>query len=56
LHEQVPGGKMAGMVTYMTTYPTTCNPEDAIANMKAKELLVDFYFDILAQGEYFRLM
>jgi 6-phospho-beta-glucosidase len=52
LHELVPGGKMAGMVTYMTTYPTTSKPEDAIANMKAKELLVDFYFDVFAHGEY----
>lgn len=52
LHEIVPGGKMAGMVTYMTTYPVTCKPEDAIANMKAKELLNDFYFDVFAHGEY----
>lgn len=52
LHEIVPDGKMAGMVTYMTTYPHTCKPEDAIANMKAKELLVDFYFDVFVHGEY----
>lgn len=52
LHELVPDGKMAGMVTYMTTYPHTCKPEDAIANMKAKELLVDFYLDVFAHGEY----
>jgi 6-phospho-beta-glucosidase len=52
LHELVPGGKMAGMVTYQVTYPNTCKPEDAIANMKAKELLVDFYFDVFSNGEY----
>lgn len=52
LHELVPDGKMAGMVTYMTTYPHTCKPEDALANMKAKELLVDFYFDVFSHGEY----
>ncbi|WP_026692343.1 glycoside hydrolase family 1 protein [Peribacillus kribbensis] len=52
LHELVPGGQMAGMVTYMTTYPNTCKPEDAIANLKAKELLADFYFDVFAHGEY----
>lgn len=52
LHELVPGGQMAGMVTYMATYPNTCKPEDALANMKAKELLVDFYFDVFAYGEY----
>ncbi|PKG23536.1 glycoside hydrolase family 1 protein [Niallia nealsonii] len=52
LHEIVPEGKMAGMVTYLTTYPNTCKPKDAIANMKAKEWLVDFYFDVFAHGEY----
>ncbi|WP_418791159.1 glycoside hydrolase family 1 protein [Niallia taxi] len=52
LHELVPGGQMAGMVTYMTTYPNSCLPEDVIANMKAKELLVDFYLDVFATGEY----
>ncbi|WP_409293771.1 glycoside hydrolase family 1 protein [Peribacillus sp. SCS-26] len=52
LHDLVPGGQMAGMVTYMTTYPHTCKPEDAIANIHAKELLVDFYFDVFAHGEY----
>jgi 6-phospho-beta-glucosidase len=52
LHELVPGGQMAGMVTYQVTYPNTCKPEDVIANMKAKELLVDFFFDVFANGEY----
>jgi 6-phospho-beta-glucosidase len=52
LHELVPGGKMAGMVTYLTTYPATSKPEDTIANLKAKELLNDFYFDVFAHGEY----
>ncbi|MBC2724558.1 MAG: glycoside hydrolase family 1 protein, partial [Desulfosporosinus sp.] len=52
LHEIVPDGKMAGMVTYLTTYPATCKPEDALANMKAKELLADFFFDVFSHGEY----
>ncbi|TDT62304.1 glycoside hydrolase family 1 protein [Fonticella tunisiensis] len=52
LHEMVPDGKMSGMITYMTTYPATCKPEDALANVKAKELLVDFFFDVFARGEY----
>ncbi|RTR33899.1 glycoside hydrolase family 1 protein [Robertmurraya yapensis] len=52
LHELVPGGQMAGMVTYTTTYPHTPQPKDAIANLKAKELLADFYFDVFANGEY----
>ncbi|WP_322552636.1 glycoside hydrolase family 1 protein (plasmid) [Priestia megaterium] len=52
LHELVPGGKMAGMVTYLTTYPATSRPQDTIANIKAKELLVDFYLDVFAHGTY----
>ncbi|CAH0346474.1 glycoside hydrolase family 1 protein [Bacillus sp. CECT 9360] len=52
LHELVPDGKMAGMVTYITTYPATCKPEDVLANMKAKELLNDLYFDVFSHGEY----
>lgn len=52
LHEIVPGGKMAGMVTYTTIYPHTSNPRDALAAMKAKELLCDFFFDVFAFGEY----
>ncbi|WP_226038312.1 glycoside hydrolase family 1 protein [Aquibacillus saliphilus] len=52
LHEIIPGGQMAGMITYFTTYPLTPKPEDAIANYKAKELLNDFYFDVFANGEY----
>jgi len=52
LHEIIPDGKMAGMITYMTTYPISCRPDDVIANVKAKELLIDFYCDVFANGEY----
>jgi len=52
LHEIVPDGKMGGMVTYMTTYPMTCDPKDALANIKVKELFNDLYFDVFASGEY----
>jgi 6-phospho-beta-glucosidase len=52
LHEIIPDGKMAGMITYQLTYPYSCKPEDVIANAKAKELLTDFFFDIFANGEY----
>ncbi|MBA4493972.1 glycoside hydrolase family 1 protein [Paenactinomyces guangxiensis] len=52
LHELIPDGKMGGMVTYLTTYPATCKPADVLANIKAKELLVDFYLDVFAHGEY----
>ncbi|WP_269431501.1 glycoside hydrolase family 1 protein [Domibacillus indicus] len=52
LHDIIPGGQMAGMITYFTVYPHSPKPEDAIAAMKAKELLDDFYFDVFAHGEY----
>ncbi|PEL08336.1 glycoside hydrolase family 1 protein [Bacillus sp. AFS017336] len=52
LHEIIPDGKMAGMVTYLTTYPISCRPTDVIANVKTKELLIDFYCDVFANGEY----
>ena len=52
LHEIIPDGQMAGMITYFTSYPYSPKPEDALANYKAKEILNDFYFDIFANGEY----
>ncbi|WP_407271722.1 glycoside hydrolase family 1 protein [Radiobacillus sp. PE A8.2] len=52
LHEIIPDGQMAGMITYFTTYPLTPQPEDVLANYKAKELLNDFYFDVFSFGEY----
>jgi 6-phospho-beta-glucosidase len=52
LHEIILDGKIAGMITYMTTYPISCKPSDVIANVKAKELLIDFYCDVFANGEY----
>ncbi|MFZ4451219.1 glycoside hydrolase family 1 protein [Salibacterium aidingense] len=52
LHEIIPSAWMGGMVTYFTTYPASPKPEDALANVKTKELLVDLYFDIFANGEY----
>ncbi|MGG3922447.1 glycoside hydrolase family 1 protein, partial [Geobacillus thermodenitrificans] len=38
LREIAPEAKIGGMVTYLTTYPATCQPEDALANVQAKEL------------------
>lgn len=52
MHEIIPDGKMGGMVTYMTTYPMTCKPEDALANLKVKEFFNDLYFDVFVNGEY----
>ena len=52
LHELVPDAKMGGMIAYTPTYPATCQPNDVLASVKVKELLVDSYFDVFAQGEY----
>lgn len=52
LHEIIPDGKMGGMTAYMTTYPITCSPKDALANIKARELLYDVYNDVFVNGEY----
>ncbi|KPC99414.1 Aryl-phospho-beta-D-glucosidase BglH [Geobacillus sp. BCO2] len=50
LREIAPEAKIGGMVTYLTTYPATCRPEDALANVQAKELFLDFFFDVFARG------
>ncbi|WKA46387.1 glycoside hydrolase family 1 protein [Geobacillus zalihae] len=52
LREIAPEAKIGGMVTYLTTYPATCRPEDALANVQAKELFIDFFFDVFARGAY----
>ena len=52
LHEIVEDGQMGGMLTYITIYPDTSNPEDVLASMKVKEKLNDLYFDLFARGEY----
>jgi len=56
LHEIIPDGKMGGMITYLTTYPATCKPEDALANAKAKEYLIDFFLDTFIRGQYPKYM
>jgi 6-phospho-beta-glucosidase len=52
MKELIPDAKMGGMLAYNTTYPLTCKPEDALANLKVKELMNDFFFDVFAHGEY----
>jgi 6-phospho-beta-glucosidase len=52
MREIIPEGKMGGMISYLLTYPATSKPEDILANYKAKELLNDFYLDVLTGGEY----
>jgi 6-phospho-beta-glucosidase len=52
LHELVPDAKMGGMITYTTTYPATCKPEDVLANIETKEIMSDVYFEVFSHGTY----
>ncbi|MCD7034543.1 glycoside hydrolase family 1 protein [Metabacillus sp. GX 13764] len=52
LHEIIPDGKMAGMITYMTTYPISSKPEDVLASVRANELLNNFCLEVFSRGEY----
>lgn len=52
MREIIPNGKMGGMISYLSTYPASSKPEDVLANLKAKERLIDLYLDVFASGEY----
>lgn len=55
LRELVPGAKMGLMLTKLTTYPHTCNPEDVAATLK-KNLENYFYADVQVFGAYPRMI
>ncbi|WP_182200185.1 glycoside hydrolase family 1 protein [Paraliobacillus salinarum] len=48
----IPDAKMGGMISYLLTYPATSQPEDVLANVEVKQLLIDCYLDIFVNGEY----
>jgi 6-phospho-beta-glucosidase len=50
-HRIIPGSKMGCMLTKLTTYPNTCNPDDVELTLK-KNLLNHFYSDVQVFGEY----
>src|SRR5699024_10003836 len=52
LHEIIPDGKMAGMITSFIAYTLTPKPEDAIASYHVNTWLNNFFFDVFANGEY----
>ena len=50
-HRIIPGSQMGCMLTKLTTYPNTCNPDDVELTLK-KNLLNHFYSDVQVFGEY----
>ncbi len=54
LHEMYPDSQMGCMLTALTTYPLTCNPEDVLATQQ-KDRLLYLCTDVCADGEYPRL-
>lgn len=53
-HEMIPGSKMGCMLTKLTTYPNTCNPNDVLLALNSN--LNNYYHaDIQILGEYPRL-
>lgn len=54
-HEIIPGSRIGCMLTMLTTYARTCNPDDELAT-QAKTLENLFYADVHVTGEYPRLI
>jgi 6-phospho-beta-glucosidase len=54
-HEIIPGSRMGCMLTKLTTYPNTCEPND-VAAAQAKNLENHFYADVQVFGAYPRLI
>ncbi|HLR08718.1 MAG TPA: glycoside hydrolase family 1 protein [Bacillota bacterium] len=52
LHEIIPDGKMAGMITSFLAYPLTPKPEDVLASYRVNTWLNNFFFDVFAKGAY----
>ncbi|MBR1628748.1 MAG: glycoside hydrolase family 1 protein [Lachnospiraceae bacterium] len=51
-HEHYPQFKMGNMICYLLSYPSTCNPEDVLANQKNMEILNYYCGDVQVRGEY----
>jgi 6-phospho-beta-glucosidase len=50
-HEIIPGSQVGCMLTKLTTYPNTCNPEDVAVTLQ-RNLHNYFYADVQVFGEY----
>ncbi len=51
-HEHYPRFKMGNMICFITSYPSTCDPDDILANQKAMNITNWFCSDIQVRGEY----
>lgn len=54
-HELVPGAQIGCMLTKLTTYPHTCNPQDVLAAYKDNSFNY-FFTDVQVRGAYPRYM
>ncbi|CAM4524259.1 MULTISPECIES: glycoside hydrolase family 1 protein [Paenibacillus] len=52
LHERYPEAKIGCMIAKFTTYPATCNPEDAMLSVIDEQIDNYFFTDVLLRGAY----
>ena len=50
-HQIIPDAKIGGMIARFESYPGTCKPEDALANLKANQNNL-FFSDVQIRGQY----
>ena len=51
-HENYPQFKLGNMICFITSYPSTCDPDDILANQQAMNMTNWFCSDIQVRGEY----
>ena len=51
-HEHYPQFKMGNMICFITSYPSTCDPADLLANQQAMNMTNWFCSDVQVRGEY----
>ena len=51
-HENYPQFKMGNMVCFATSYPSTCDPADMVANQRQMNMMNWFCSDVQVRGEY----
>ena len=52
LREIAPDAKICGMITYGLKYPYDCDPQTALAAMKANDFVNHFQLDLFSKGKY----
>lgn len=51
-HENYPNFIMGNMICFVTSYPSTCDPDDILANQQNMNMINWFSSDIQVRGEY----